>query len=261
VAGKTTAQTNFVARPATFVSADKTALFGNMSAILDGEGSTGLSSSGPGPEANYFVWNQSQNPVTFSINMNATSSISNMIFYQPWTTGEGAKNVTVRLYNGATLSGTQNIVLPNNYPLRYLVVFSQRFTSITRVELVIVDDYNLSAATPKRTSLQEVVFGDTNCGTTPSTITAGTSHVLVVDTAIATPIELATTTNTLGVRITGLPAGLTGIWASNKITISGTPTQLGVFNYNISTGIGCSSTTGTITVTANACTTSPVSVN
>lgn len=47
----------------------------------------------------------------------------------------------------------------------------------------------------------------------------------------------------------GLPAGITAAWASNTITISGTPTQSGTFNYSIPLTGGCVSATGTITVT------------
>ncbi len=47
----------------------------------------------------------------------------------------------------------------------------------------------------------------------------------------------------------GLPAGVKAVWASNTITISGTPTVSGIFNYNIPLTGGCSlSATGTITV-------------
>jgi hypothetical protein len=51
----------------------------------------------------------------------------------------------------------------------------------------------------------------------------------------------------------GLPAGVSATWAANKITISGTPTVSGVFNYSIPLTGGCGSVNavGTITVTAN----------
>ncbi|MFD0992772.1 VCBS domain-containing protein, partial [Tenacibaculum geojense] len=51
----------------------------------------------------------------------------------------------------------------------------------------------------------------------------------------------------------GLPAGVSATWASNTITISGTPTVDGVFNYSIPLTGGCTSggnATGTITVNA-----------
>ncbi len=36
-----------------------------------------------------------------------------------------------------------------------------------------------------------------------------------------------------GATFSGLPAGVTGTWASNVVTISGTPTASGTFNYTV----------------------------
>jgi hypothetical protein len=68
------------------------------------------------------------------------------------------------------------------------------------------------------------------------------------NTAITT-INLATTGAT-GATFAGLPAGVTGTWAGNVATISGTPTVSGTFNYTVTTTGGCppATTTGTITV-------------
>jgi hypothetical protein len=73
---------------------------------------------------------------------------------------------------------------------------------------------------------------------------------------LATPITHATTGATgisnSGVSgANGLPAGVSAIWASNTITISGTPTVAGTFNYSIPLTVSCGSlnATGTITVT------------
>ncbi len=53
--------------------------------------------------------------------------------------------------------------------------------------------------------------------------------------------------------MTGLPAGVTGNWAANVVTISGTPTASGPFNYTVTLTGGCGTVTanGTITVTPN----------
>ncbi|MCF8339398.1 MAG: FG-GAP-like repeat-containing protein [Chitinophagaceae bacterium] len=52
--------------------------------------------------------------------------------------------------------------------------------------------------------------------------------------------------------VNGLPAGVKANWATNLITISGTPTASGTFNYSIplTGGSGSVNATGTITVTA-----------
>src|ERR1019366_596850 len=49
----------------------------------------------------------------------------------------------------------------------------------------------------------------------------------------------------------GLPAGVSATWSSNTITISGTPTASGTFNYSIPLTGGCGTVNamGTITVT------------
>ncbi|MDP4579775.1 MAG: T9SS type B sorting domain-containing protein [Saprospiraceae bacterium] len=61
-----------------------------------------------------------------------------------------------------------------------------------------------------------------------------------------------TTEGTTGIGVaTGLPAGVTAIWASNIITISGTPTQTGVFNYSIPLTGGCNGVQATGTITVN----------
>jgi hypothetical protein len=60
-----------------------------------------------------------------------------------------------------------------------------------------------------------------------------------------------TTAGATGIGIpTGLPAGVTAAWASNTITISGTPTAAGTFNYSVPLSGGCATVnaTGTITV-------------
>ncbi len=59
----------------------------------------------------------------------------------------------------------------------------------------------------------------------------------------------------------GLPAGVTATWASNTITISGTPTASGTFNYSIPLTGGCGNinATGTITVTPDNTVSAPSS--
>ncbi|MFH7036301.1 hypothetical protein, partial [Flavobacterium aquidurense] len=49
-----------------------------------------------------------------------------------------------------------------------------------------------------------------------------------------------TTTGATGIGlVTGLPSGVTASWASNTITISGTPTVSGVYDYSIPLTGGC----------------------
>ncbi len=80
---------------------------------------------------------------------------------------------------------------------------------------------------------------------------ASSTPTLCINTALTNITH--TTTGATGIgTATGLPAGVTAAWASNTITISGTPTATGTFNYSIPLTGGCGSVnaTGTITVTA-----------
>ena len=79
---------------------------------------------------------------------------------------------------------------------------------------------------------------------------ASSSPTLCVNSALTNITH--TTTGATGIgTATGLPAGVTAAWASNTITISGTPTASGSFTYSIPLTGGCGSVnaTGTITVT------------
>jgi len=64
------------------------------------------------------------------------------------------------------------------------------------------------------------------------------------------------TTGATGISSSGLPPGVTASFSSNTITISGTPTSSGTFNYVITLTGGCNAITasGTITVTATVST-------
>lgn len=81
---------------------------------------------------------------------------------------------------------------------------------------------------------------------------------LCINTALGTNIT-HTTTGATGISnagvsgANGLPAGISASWSTNTITISGTPTVSGTFNYSIPLTGGCGAivATGTIIVTPN----------
>ncbi len=97
----------------------------------------------------------------------------------------------------------------------------------------------------------------TSCGAPPCTITLtsppGTNSQTICTGSAIAPITYSTTIAT-GATFSGLPPGVTGNWAGNVATISGTPTANGVFNYTV-TLVGCNSPTtasGSITITPGA---------
>ncbi|GIV29928.1 MAG: hypothetical protein KatS3mg028_0994 [Bacteroidia bacterium] len=70
----------------------------------------------------------------------------------------------------------------------------------------------------------------------------GTDNQTVCENTAITNITYAITGAT-GATVTGLPAGVTGNFASNTVTISGTPTATGTFNYTVTLTGGCGNVT------------------
>jgi len=81
--------------------------------------------------------------------------------------------------------------------------------------------------------------------------TASSSPTLCINSPLNAISHSTTGATGIGTA-NGLPTGVSTFWNSDTITISGTPTTSGVFNYSIPLTGGCSSlnATGTITVTA-----------
>jgi len=79
---------------------------------------------------------------------------------------------------------------------------------------------------------------------------ASSSPTICINTSISPTITFNTTLATGIGAPTGLPAGVTATFAANTITVSGTPTAVGIFNYTIPLTGGCGliSAIGTITV-------------
>jgi uncharacterized protein (TIGR02145 family) len=110
-----------------------------------------------------------------------------------------------------------------------------------------------SPITTTTTTVTPCTLSTLNTSGTPSSnpsLQVNTPLRITISTTIATGIGIAT----------GLPAGVTASWSTNVITISGTPTAAGSFNYSIPLTGGCGSVnaTGTITVNPFTCGTSTI---
>ena len=91
-------------------------------------------------------------------------------------------------------------------------------------------------------AIEKTVLPDNTAGT------ASSSPTLCINTALTD----ITITGATGIgSASGLPSGVTASWASDVITITGTPTASGTFNYTIPLTGGCGTVdaTGTIIVT------------
>ena len=73
-------------------------------------------------------------------------------------------------------------------------------------------------------------------------------------TCLSTPITTITyaTTGATGATFIGLPAGVTGSWSGNVVTISGTPTETGNFSYKVTLTGGCGTAIAMGSITVNA---------
>ncbi|WP_309613877.1 choice-of-anchor D domain-containing protein [Flavobacterium sp.] len=105
------------------------------------------------------------------------------------------------------------------------------------------------------------------CGpltTATGTITVNPNNTISLTSAVGTNAQTRcistaitnitySTTSATGATFSGLPAGVTGTWAANVVTISGTPSASGTFNYTVTLTGGCGTITaiGTITVNPN----------
>ena len=91
--------------------------------------------------------------------------------------------------------------------------------------------------------------------TSYSTGEASSNPSLCLNSTLTSITHSTTGATGIGTPI-GLPTGVTASWVSNTITISGTPTSVGTFNYSIPLTGGCSNVNATGTITVNQPTTS-----
>ena len=120
--------------------------------------------------------------------------------------------------------------------------------------------------TPGPYTLDVIETNNSRCSAPIASIqvTVGLANTIALSSAVGTnnqtinltaPIINITysTTGATGATFTGLPAGVTGNWAANAITISGTPTASGSFSYTVTLTGGCGNVTatGTFNVTSS----------
>ena len=107
----------------------------------------------------------------------------------------------------------------------------------------------------------ELVITEIPLNTFSLTSGAGTNNQSVCIGAAMTDITFSTTGATGIGTPSGLPAGVTASWAANTITISGTPTESGIFGYSIPLTGGCGTVSATGTLTVNGLPTITVSTS
>ncbi|MGB4937647.1 MAG: hypothetical protein WBO30_11575, partial [Ferruginibacter sp.] len=124
-----------------------------------------------------------------------------------------------------------------------------------------------ATASPVTVTFTITALNADNCAapaTFTATVTVNPTNSVTLTSAVGTDAQTVcintaitnitySTTGATGATVTGLPAGVTGSWLANVVTISGTPTVSGPFSYTVTLTGGCGTVTatGTITVTAN----------
>ncbi|WP_157490604.1 beta strand repeat-containing protein, partial [Flavobacterium succinicans] len=148
---------------------------------------------------------------------------------------------------------------PTSYRIDWDTIADQGTTPFTfQAGAGNVNNIIVPANTPAGTYTGTMIVTNANCSSTKAisltvgkTASSASSSPTLCQNTLMTPITHTTTGTTSVGSPTGLPTGVSATWASNTITISGTPTQSGTFNYSIPLIGSCTSTvnaTGTITV-------------
>ena len=191
-----------------------------------------------------------------------TGSVDEVLIYNRELTACEAQQLyqfTSATSSAGTLSGTQTVCIGGTTTFSSTVSGGTWSSSATSTATVVA---NTGVVTGVAAGTATMTYTITGCSSVTSTRTVTVSANNTAGAASSTPtlcINTAltaithTTTGATGIgTATGLPTGVTAAWASNRITISGTPTQSGTFNYSIPLTGGCGSVnaTGTITVTA-----------
>ena len=186
--------------------------------------------------------------------LNATNTISTCSFQQEYSTINGVVANRVYALTG-NIAGTFITVHSGSSsgPVVASGVTPLVFTSTVAGTYYAHWNTNNACGTAASCMTTTMTYTGDACAAPACTIAltsaAGTDNQTLCNSTPITNITYATTVAT-GANFTGLPAGVTGNWAANVATISGSPTASGTFNYTVTlTGGACSQTaTGTITV-------------
>ncbi len=160
-------------------------------------------------------------------------------------------------YTGnATMTGTVSV------PLSATI-------GMTRMRVVLEGDANSSGALPCGTfQWGEVEDYSVNilqpCSNATLTLDTGNSNQSVCLNSSITNILYSVGGSATGATVSGLPTGINGTFNNGTITISGTPTEIGIFNYTVTTTgtpSGCAEATASGTITVNPLPTANISDN
>ncbi len=110
-----------------------------------------------------------------------------------------------------------------------------------------------TTGTCAQTSATGTIVGNPNT-VVDLTSGAGSDAQKLCQTDVLSTITYSLSDGATSANVTGLPTGVTGVYSNSVVTISGTPTVLGTYNYTLTTVGGCAPVTvlGSITINSNA---------
>lgn len=121
--------------------------------------------------------------------------------------------------------------------------------------------YNRVLSTQEIAANYNATIGRVTGASSASVISTVTNSIVLTSAAVTksqsvcnnTAITNITysTTGATNATVTGLPNGVSGTWNNNVVTISGTPSQAGTFNYTVTLVGGCNPTTAQGTMVVN----------
>ncbi|MFN4233284.1 MAG: gliding motility-associated C-terminal domain-containing protein [Bacteroidia bacterium] len=230
-------------------------------------GATGIGTPSGLPGWATVSWNS--NTITISGTPTASGTFNYTI---PLTGGCGTVNATGTIIVNPenTVTGNANATVCVNTPLSPNIILTT--TGATGIDTPsglpngVTATWNANTITISGTPTATGTFNYTipligGCGTVnatgtitvnpENTVTGNANATVCVNTPLSPNITL-TTTGATGIGTpSGLPGWATATWNSNTITISGTPTASGTFNYTIPLTGGCGAVNATGTITVN----------
>ena len=242
----------------------------NIGTICDGESATLTATCSTNPTLYNYTWSAGAvvtGPTTEQANVTPTTSQTYQVTGSDGgqCTSSATVTVTVNPIPTATMIGGGTVCLGDPIPqinvnlegigpwnLTYTDGITQTSVIVVTPSWVITNPGNYSIVSVTANNCTGNFSGNASIIVNQlNTVIAASSSSQTV--CINTPMNNITfnTTGATGIgTASGLPNGVLAAWASNTITISGTPTAFGTFNYTIPLTGGCGSVnaTGTITV-------------
>ncbi|MEI7594261.1 MAG: PKD domain-containing protein [Bacteroidota bacterium] len=209
-----------------------------------------LTISGTSTQAGIFNYSIPLNGGCGSVNATGTIIVNGVN-----TVSQASSNPTLCLNSGIspnitfTTTGATGIGTPVGLPSGVSANFTSNTISINGTPTVAgVFNYTipLTGGCGSVNATGTITVCNANSAETPTSTPS-----ICINTALASNITISTTGATGIGTPTGLPNGISANFSSNTITIGGTPTQAGVFNYSIPLTGGCGSVNATGTITVN----------